>query len=294
MLSSRWVIRALVAGLGLMSATVADARAQDDAATRFARSPDGTRIAYDVSGSGPPVVLLHGGGQTRRVWRERGYVDRLRPRFTVITIDLRGNGESDRPTTAQAYAIDRLVADVLAVADEAGAKQFVLWGFSYGANVGRYIASRSDRVRAMVYIGIPFGAAASGTFEQMIRELRAKWTPIVAAHQAGRLDLTSLSDADRETWQRRNVPLTLAWLSAMLEYGPVEPRDMRCPTLWLVGTRNENAVDNARANKDKLTGTRVSLELVDGLTHADEFDQIDRVFPLELEFTQRHLPRVAR
>ncbi len=273
-----------------MSATILDGGAHDEAATRFVRSPDGTRIAYDISGSGPTVVLLHGGGQTRRVWHERGYVQRLRTRFTVITIDLRGNGESDRPATAQAYAIDRLMADVLAVADEAGAKQFVLWGFSYGANIGRYIASsQSDRVRAMVYIGIPFGAAASGSFGQMIRELRAKWAPIVDAYQAGRLDLTSLSDADRETWQRRNVPFTLAWLSAMLEYGPVEPRDMRCPTLWLVGTRNENALESARAYKDSLAGTRVSLELVDGLTHADELDQIDRVFPLELEFTQRHL-----
>lgn len=292
MLVGRWVIGAgLVAGLWLMSATAVDGGAQDDTATRFVRSPDGTRIAYDVSGNGPPVVLLHGGGQTRRVWRERGYVDRLRSQFTVVTIDLRGNGESDRPTTAPAYAIDRLVADVLAVADETGAKQFVLWGFSYGANIGRNVASQSDRVRAMVYIGIPFGAAASGPFEQTIRDLRAKWQPIVDAHQAGRLDLTSLPDVDRETWQRRDIPLTLAWLSAMLEYRPVEPPDMRCPTLWLVGTRNENAIDNARTYKDKLAGTRVALETMDGLTHADELDQIDRVFPLELEFTRRHSSR---
>lgn len=257
--------------------------------TRFVKSRDGARIAYDVSGSGPGVVLLHGGGQTRRVWHERGYVDRLRGQFTVITVDLRGNGESDQPTTMDAYVIDRLREDVLAVADAAGAKQFVVWGFSYGANIGRYLASQSDRVLAMVYIGIPFGAATPGAFGQMILDLRAKWGPVVDDQKEGRLDLSSLSDADRAEWQRRNIPLALAWLSAMLEYKPVEPRDMRCPTLWLVGTKNEVAIESARAYEDALAGTKVSLELVDGLTHADELDRTDRVFPLELAFTQKHV-----
>ena len=47
-------------------------------AAAFATSPDGTRIAYDVTGKGPVVMLLHGGGQTRKVWHEQGYVERIR------------------------------------------------------------------------------------------------------------------------------------------------------------------------------------------------------------------------
>ena len=104
----------------------------------------------------PPVD----GGQTRQVWRDAGYVTRLAPRFRVITVDLRGNGESDKPATKAAYALDRLIEDLLAVADDAKAQDFSLWGFSYGANVGRYLAVRSARVTSMVYIGIPFGPAA--------------------------------------------------------------------------------------------------------------------------------------
>ena len=46
--------------------------------TRFATSPDGTRIAYDGTGTGPAIVLLHGGGGTRHDWHEAGYVERLR------------------------------------------------------------------------------------------------------------------------------------------------------------------------------------------------------------------------
>jgi len=78
----------------------------------------------------------------------------------VLTIDLRGNGESDKPIDADAYAINRLTDDVLGVAKAADAKQFAVWGYSYGANVGRYLPSRSKRVTRLVIIGIGFGPAA--------------------------------------------------------------------------------------------------------------------------------------
>ncbi|HUU36235.1 MAG TPA: hypothetical protein VMW48_19355, partial [Vicinamibacterales bacterium] len=49
-----------------------------------ATSTDGTKIVYDVEGTGPALLLLHGGGQTGRSWAERGYVEKLRDKFTVI------------------------------------------------------------------------------------------------------------------------------------------------------------------------------------------------------------------
>lgn len=194
-------------------------------------------------------MLLHGGGQTRRVWHDAGYVAALARDFTVITVDLRGSGDSDQPVAAAAFAIDRLVADLTAVADAAGAPRFHLWGFSYGANVGRYLASRSDRVLSMVYIGIPFGAAAQGAFRDSIAQ-----RPI-------------------------------GWLTAMLQYPPVEPRDMKCPTLWLVGTENANALASAQAYAPRLQGTAVELHWLDGLTHAQELSRRDVTLPKALAFT---------
>jgi pimeloyl-ACP methyl ester carboxylesterase len=231
--------------------------------TEYLRSADGTRIAFDATGSGPAIILLHGGGRTRQAWHETGYVARLADEFAVITIDLRGNGDSDHPTTIEAYAFERMTEDVVAVADAAGAEQFTLWGFSYGANIGRYLAARSDRVQAMVYIGIPFGAAASGAFRQAIVELQAKEPPAL--------------EPDR---------VRVAAASAMLDYPDVEPEDLRCPTLWVVGTANEPAMASVSAYRDRLAGTQVSLALFDGLTHREELTQIDIVLPIMVKFTR--------
>ena len=229
--------------------------------TRTVVSPDGTRIAYDVSGSGPAVILLHGGGQTRRVWHDVGYVGRLAANFTVITVDIRGNGDSDKPTTKASYAIERLIEDVLAVADAAGAKRFGLWGFSYGANIGRYVGVRSDRVTSMVYIGIPFGPAADPMFRSIIQKRIQDGTA---------------------------PPVVAAWTSALLDYPSVEPADLRCPTLWLVGTKNTAAIESANLYEPKLGGTKVELTRLEGLTHPEELDRIDLSFPTALDFTRAH------
>ncbi len=254
------MIGAIVLGLVLSPAGQSATAA---APTRFVKSPDGTRIAYDDTGSGPAVMLLHGGGQTRQVWRDAGYVTRLAPRFRVITVDLRGNGESDKPATKAAYALDRLIEDLLAVADDAKAQDFSLWGFSYGANVGRYLAVRSTRVTSMVYIGIPFGPAADPIFRDII--------------------LKRLQDGTAP-------PLGAAWTSALLEYPPVEPADMKCPTLWVVGTSNPSAIASASAYERQLAGTRVQLVKLEGLTHPQELERIDVTLPRALEF-MHVLPR---
>ena len=253
--------------------------------TSFAVSRDGVRIAYDVNGAGAALVLLHGGGQNRRVWHENGYVARLRDDFTLIAVDIRGHGESDRPSGAEAYAIERISEDIIAVADATHWTRFAVWGYSFGGNIARYLPGRSDRVAKVVIMGVGFGAAAPPPFKDYALNLRRKWMPIIEAARTSALNLGSLSAPDRTMWQTGSIPFTVDLLGALLDWPSVEPEDLRCPTLWLVGTANENAMPNVNQYRGRLQRTNVVLELVPGLTHADELTKIDDVLPVMRKFT---------
>lgn len=256
--------------------------------TSFITSSDSVRIVYDVAGQGPAIILLHGGGggQTRQSWHQTGYVDKLKSHFKVIAMDIRGHGESDKPTDSVSYSIDKMCRDILSVADACGVEQFALWGFSYGGNIGRYLAARSKRVTKLIVMGIPFGLAASGDFCQFIQEFRSHWIPMVQAQLNHSLDLNSLTEEDEAIWQQMDVPVTLAWLTAMLDWGNNEPNDLLCPMLWLAGSKNENTIASIQEYESKLRETAVQIHVVDGLNHVQEFEEIDTVFPAMLAFTK--------
>jgi hypothetical protein len=114
--------------------------------------------------------------------------------------------------------------------------------------------------------------------------LIAKWTPIIEAHRNGTLNLHGLNDQDRARWQTGTIPSTVAQLAAILKWPPVEPAEMRCPTLWLVGSANEQAMPGVTEYRQRLRGTQVILRVLPGLTHADELTSVDDVLPPLLAF----------
>jgi len=254
--------------------------------TMFAASLDGTKIAYDCFGAGPAVILLHGGGGSRQEWQAAGYIQRLQDDFTVIALDLRGHGESGLPTDPAGYAIDKMLQDILAVADACGAARFALWGMSFGGKVGRYLAARSKRVEKAILMGTPLGPGVSGKPRQDAIEFCAHWRPIIQARREGRLDISSLPGHDQEMLQNLNIPAMLGWVPAMLDWSPVEPADFLCPTLWLVGSEDQLAVESVQEYAAALKGSLVQVQIIEGLDHEQVFDQIDAVFPAMLAFTK--------
>ena len=63
-------------------------------------------------------------------------------------------------------------------------------------------------------------------------------------------------------------------------------RSLRCPTLWLVGTANDIAMESVNEYRDRLEGTKVVLQLAPGLTHADELTRVEDVLPAIRKFIQ--------
>src|SRR5467141_1442541 len=92
-------------------------------------SKDGTAIAFDRIGYGPPVILIDGALCYRGMGQSGQLAELLAPHFTVFTYDRRGRGESG---DTQPYAPEREVEDIEALIDQAGGSAS-LYGISSGA-----------------------------------------------------------------------------------------------------------------------------------------------------------------
>jgi len=91
---------------------------------------DGATIHYEVTGSGQPVILVHGITESSRTWDP--IVDRLSSNHEVITLDLRGHGDSPR---AETYDLGSLAGDIVAVATATGLERPRVVGHSLGGAV---------------------------------------------------------------------------------------------------------------------------------------------------------------
>ena len=251
-------------------------------ATRFSVSKDGTRIAYDVTGQGPALMLLHGAGKTRRDWHKVGYVGRLKDDFSVITIDIRGTGESDILTDIADYAIEKICDDVTRVADACDAQHFFVWGYSFGGNIARYLGAWTDRILALAVIGVPFGPAVDDDFDHFITEFVRKWQPSADAYKAG-----SMREQERRSAIKGRIPVWVACFQAMRAWPKIELSDIHCPISLLTGTKNAGTLRWTQSNQEALDRATVQVEIIHGLNHSQEFSKIDRVFPVVRSFFDR-------
>jgi pimeloyl-ACP methyl ester carboxylesterase len=118
----------------------------------MATSQDGTHIAYDKLGEGPPLVLVGGAFNTRTFGPNGGLALLLAERFTVINYDRRGRGDS---TDTAPYSVEREIEDIEALIEEAGGSAHV-FGISSGAALAMEAANRGLAIEKLALYEAPF------------------------------------------------------------------------------------------------------------------------------------------
>jgi pimeloyl-ACP methyl ester carboxylesterase len=121
-------------------------------ASHSLESADGTRIAFERSGDGPPVILVEAALHYRGFSSFTGLVPLLGREFTVYRYDRRGRGES---TDTTPYAPEREVEDLEALIAEAGGSAH-LYGFSSGALLAIHAAARGLPIHRLALLEPPF------------------------------------------------------------------------------------------------------------------------------------------
>lgn len=104
-------------------------------------------LAYTDKGTGPPIVFLHAFPLNRTMWTAQEQA--LSSRHRVITVDLRGHGESDAPLWH--YTLDQAADDVRGLLDHLSVSQAVFAGLSMGGYILFALYRKyADRVKGLV------------------------------------------------------------------------------------------------------------------------------------------------
>ena len=229
--------------------------------TEFVTSADGTRIAYVVEGSGPPVILIGGAMQFRAFDPITSEMAQhlAGHGFAVVNYDRRGRGESpaDAPITL-AQTID----DLRALTDELteGADDAVaMFGNSSGASIALAAAAAGLPVSRLVFFEAPLDAEGGEEGTVFLGELRER---IAAGDRVGTLEVYM---ADMPPEWLEGAKQSPGW-STMLEIAPsLEPdaeslawtqsapraelwRGITAPTLALVGEQTMPIMTSAAAS----------------------------------------------
>ncbi len=121
---------------------------------------DGTKIHYDKVGTGPAVVLIHGFIGNGESWKRTPLRAMLVDSgYTVVTLDLRGNGRSDRPHKAADYENDKEVYDVMGLMKQLGYARYDVVGYSRGSIITAKLLAKAPKgqVRRAVLGGMGMG-----------------------------------------------------------------------------------------------------------------------------------------
>lgn len=134
-------------------------------ALKDVRLENGLTVRVAIGGSGSPLVLLHGHPQNHTTWRK--VAPTLAQNHTVILPDLRGYGDSDKPTSDPAhrtYSKRTMAQDIVMLMDALGFSRFAFVGHDRGGRVGHRLAlDYPDRVTCCTFIAASESALLSVT-----------------------------------------------------------------------------------------------------------------------------------
>jgi pimeloyl-ACP methyl ester carboxylesterase len=258
---------------------------------------DGVGVEYEVTGTGRPVVLLHGFPDSGRLWRHQ--VPALAEAgFQVVVPDLRGYGRSGQPEPVDAYSLPLLAGDVLA---ELGIDQAHVVGHDWGAALAWVLGSLAPgNVDHLVTLSVGHPA----TFRRTLEQLEKSWYmllfqfPGIAESwltQDGWANFRSWGrhpDADAViaeleangsltpglNWYRANVPPE-SWAGPPLQLPPIQ-----APTMGVWSTGDFALTETQMTDSAENVAGTWRYERLEGPGHWMQLDAPDQVNALLLDF----------
>lgn len=258
----------------------------------FARASDGTRLYYEVTGAGEPLLLVAGQAQDRAGWHR--VQDDFAARHRVVVFDHRGTGDSDKPAEPP-YSTRGFAGDAVAILDELGVARAHVYGISMGGRIAQCLATyHAGRVGALV-----LGCTTPGNAHGVRRPPEVdpvlasgdpiKLLPFLVTPAWAAANRAMLGELDAIARSRPVPPYARA-----LHYQASEGHDVwdllpqiTAPTLIVHGSDDQvNVPANAAILADRIPGAE--LHLLAGGRHAYFWELRSAASALVLDFLARH------
>ncbi|MDX5371977.1 MAG: alpha/beta hydrolase [Pseudomonadaceae bacterium] len=258
----------------------------------------GCRLYYEEHGQGEPLLLVHGLGSSTRDWEYQ--IPHLARRRRVLSLDLRGHGQSDKPRGR--YSMAGFAADVAALIEHLGLPRVHLVGISMGGMVGFQLGvERPELLRSLCIVNSAPEVKAKSAADWWMLAKRWSLSRLLSMQTIGqglgrllfpRPEQAELRAKIEQRWPQNDKRAYLASLDAIIGWG-VRERLARidCPTLVVTADRDYTPVALKEAYVRELPDAR--LVVIEQSRHATPMDQPERFNAVLEEFLDQveHLPR---
>jgi pimeloyl-ACP methyl ester carboxylesterase len=257
------------------------------------------RLATQITGEGPAVLLVHGFPDSHDLWRHQ--VGPLAEAgFRVIAPDLRGFGESERPQGVDAYRVTEVVGDLVELLDEHGVERAHVVGHDWGAGIAWALAGLfADRVASLAALSV---GHPNARHPRSLESREKAWYQLLFQFEEAeelllrddarllREWLADAPDAERYVEELREpgaltarLGLYRANLHPRTELEPRRLPPVQAPTLGMWSTGDRYLTEAAMVRSGEHVTGRWRYERIDGASHWLQLDAPDRVNRLLLE-----------
>jgi pimeloyl-ACP methyl ester carboxylesterase len=245
-------------------------------------SEDRAKIVYNITGKGPAIVLAHSLSETKEIWEKSGWIDILKEYFTVIAIDLRGNGESDVSLNIDFYSQDKVISDIEAVVRKCGFNTYNYFGHSYGATIGLKLCKENKNVKKVVCAGTNFG---SEFFKIIVPDIILDFEKFKQIRDKNKFDEEGLTEKDIEWLKNTNLEARIAKLKAMEKWTGVNINEIKENLAIYSGEEDIPLVkDDILNNQEELIKYGIKSKIFEKLNHGQLISEAKTVSPWVLEF----------
>lgn len=245
-------------------------------------------IYYEVVGTGAEAIVLHhGNGNCLQDWYTLGYVEALKPDFTLVMLDSRGYGQSSKPHAPKEYSLKSRVEDTIAVLDDAGIATAHCLGASIGASMCFLLAKYHPHRFKSYLFATPYFQLFDTTIRQALALGIASYVAALETLIGGRIT----NEAIRQTFLANDAKALLASNSAEWYNYQDYIESINKPSLIYVGANEATVPDLmelAQALKDT-SGRKSDIHIFPDSDHAKVYWDGSGVAPIIKRFIESTL-----